>query len=332
MINFGIIGTGSIAATFSKACTLSGCARVAGVYSRSMETGMAFAAKNAPEAAVSDSIDSLCAQVDAVYIASPNSLHYPQALQCLRAGCHVLCEKPATVTPEQLEHLLDEAERRGLVFMEAMMSLHQPQLDKLRRAIDRCGRVSSSHIRYCQLSSKYPALLAGEMPNVFNPKLCTGALMDIGVYCVSAAVMLFGTPNEAVARAVFLPTGADGAGSALLHYDDKCVSLEWSKISHDAFHSQILGDKGTVTVDLISMLSGIYFVSREGRENLFPAIEQAEAMANEVRRFVRFVGGMHESRDEYQDVCSHMINSAKLMETLRRSAGIKFSQGTELPD
>ena len=119
MIRFGTIGTGSIVATFSQACSISACAQITAVYSRSADTGRRFASANAPAAAVYDDMAAFLAaeDVDAVYIASPNSLHYQQALACLQQGKHVLCEKPATVTPQELEQLLELARQKGLVFM-----------------------------------------------------------------------------------------------------------------------------------------------------------------------------------------------------------------------
>ncbi len=328
MINFGTVGTGSIVATFAAACGISGGARISAVYSRSMDTGRAFAAANAAQAAVYDDLAAMLAQpgLDAVYIASPNSLHYPQARQCLEAGKHVLCEKPVTVTPCELEELQTLAARRGLVFMEAVMSLCQPHLPLVREAIERCGRVRQAHICYSQLSSKYPALLAGGLPNIFNPRFATGALMDIGVYCVNAAVLLFGEPEEVYARASFLETGADGSGCAVFTYPDKLVTLEYSKVGQDAFASQIVGDKGTVTIDLISMLTGVGFTPPKGaREDVCGALSHAQAMAVEVDAFARFIEAMPRGSEEYGRFSRHAMAVSRVMEKMRRSAGIEFA-------
>lgn len=160
--------------------------------------------------------------IDAVYIASPNVLHAAQSRLFLENGKHVLCEKPLAARPEEVESLQALAANRGLVYMEAIMLLHMPQLAVLEEAVGRLGRISLAHFDFSQLSSKYPAYLEGAaLPNIFNPAMETGALMDLGVYCVYPALYLFGEPEELTASAVFLDSGADGAGAAVLRYPDQ---------------------------------------------------------------------------------------------------------------
>ena len=118
---------------------------------------------------------------------------------------HVLCEKPAAVTEKELERLYALAEAHHVVFMEGIMAPHQPRFAALQAAVARAGKLSSAVFEFSQLSSRYPALERGEMPNIFNPALCEGALMDIGYYGVYLAAALFGEPEEVFARATFSP-------------------------------------------------------------------------------------------------------------------------------
>ncbi len=181
-IRYGIIGTGWITEAF-----LAGAAGVPGmalraVCSRSEERGREFAARHGADLVFTDPARMAASpDIDAVYIASPNVLHAAQSRLFLENGKHVLCEKPLAARPEEVESLQALAANRGLVYMEAIMLLHMPQLAVLEEAVGRLGRISLAHFDFSQLSSKYPAYLEGAaLPNIFNPAMETGALMDLG--------------------------------------------------------------------------------------------------------------------------------------------------------
>lgn len=263
-IRYGIIGTGWITEAF-----LAGAAGVPGmalraVCSRSEERGREFAARHGADLVFTDPARMAASRdIDAVYIASPNVLHAAQSRLFLENGKHVLCEKPLAARPEEVESLQALAANRGLVYMEAIMLLHMPQLALLEEAVGRLGRISLAHFDFSQLSSKYPAYLEGKaLPNIFNPAMETGALMDLGVYCVYPALHLFGEPEGLTASAVFLDSGADGAGAAVLRYPDKVAVLTYSKTGQAAAPSQIVGDRGTLTIGSISKLEDMVLTEK----------------------------------------------------------------------
>ena len=134
--------------------------------------------------------------VDVVYIGSIHPLHAQHIRAALLAGKHVLCEKPIVTAPEQFEELRAFAAEKGLVYMEAIMMCHLPARETLHRTVAQIGRVSAARFDFSQLSSRYPALLRGEVPNIFNPAMAAGSLMDLGVYCVYPAIDLFGEPER----------------------------------------------------------------------------------------------------------------------------------------
>lgn len=113
------------------------------------------------------------------------------------------------------------------------MYMHNPVRELLHETVGRLGKVTSAHFDFSQLSSKYPAYKRGELPNIFNPALATGGLMDLGIYCVYPAVDLFGIPDDIAAKATFLSSGADGAGSVIFNYADKVVTFTYSKLAQD---------------------------------------------------------------------------------------------------
>lgn len=93
------------------------------------------------------------------------------------------------------------------------MMLHLPARAVLHRALSRIGRIHTARLDFSQLSSKYPLYLAGKNPNIFNPEFATGCLMDLGIYCVYAALDLFGLPDSLEASAGFLPPRGRPASS-----------------------------------------------------------------------------------------------------------------------
>ena len=168
-MKYAIIGTSWITQAFIDSANTLGELTLGAVYSRSLSRAVEFASKNGCDYAYDD-LDTIARSgVDAVYIASPNSLHYEQAKLFLSHGKHVICEKPAVVRPEQLLELHDLAHENGLVFMEAIMMLHQPCLKTVKDALSRLGRIDTARFDFSQYSSRYQALMDGELPNILQP-------------------------------------------------------------------------------------------------------------------------------------------------------------------
>ena len=263
------IGTSKIAAMFLSAAKKAGGIDYVAAYSRTEETGRRFAAANGARKVYTD-LKAMAEddETDAVYIASPNRLHYQQSKLFLEHGKHVLCEKPLTTTLAQEEELNRLADEKGLVYAEAIMSVHTPAFSLLRDQIKTIGRIRTVNFVFCQLSSRYPAYIAGELPNIFNPELHAGCLMDIGVYNIYLAAALFGKPESIVSDARFLPSGADASGTALLKYKDFTVNLIYSKVGQNYSPSEIIGDKGTISIGSVSQLTGIDLIVDGNRKNL----------------------------------------------------------------
>lgn len=202
-MKLAVIGTGWIVGSFIDGLKFAPGFELFAVYSRSRERGEKFAEENGISE-VYTSLDELAASpAECVYIASPNALHYAQSKRLLESGKHVICEKPITVTPAEFSELCELADRNKLVYIEAIMYMHSPVRAKLREALDNIGKVWTAHFDFSQYSSKYPAYLRGELPNIFNPAMATGSLMDLGVYCVYPAVDLFGEPETVSAVSSF---------------------------------------------------------------------------------------------------------------------------------
>lgn len=300
MIKYSVIGTSWISRSFIEGASLHKELLLDGIYSRDPEKGRAFAESTGAVRAFSSFAELLSSDTELVYVASPNSCHYEQCREIILSGKHIICEKPITITLSEFRELSRLADEKGVVFFEAIMYMHSPGRKVLRDAVGRIGNIRSASVDFSQLSSKYPALKRGELPNIFNPAMKTGALNDLGIYCVYPVVDIFGEPEEIVPVQHFLSTGADGSGSAVFKYTDKIVTVTYSKVGQSRLGSQFMGDGGTVTVGSISQTDNIYFYDNSGEKTeLVPDIEKKYHMADEALSAIRFINEPEKYRDFY---------------------------------
>lgn len=322
-MRYGIIGTGWIAESFIEGARLVCGADIAAVYSRTSEKGGAFAERNNIPAVYTDINEFAAGDFDAVYLASPNRFHYLQSKLMLESGKNVICEKPITVEPEELEELQALAEKKRLIYMEAIMYMHNPGREIFRNAIEKLGKITSAHFDFSQLSSKYPAYKRGELPNIFNPSLATGCLMDLGIYCVYPAVDLWGMPDKITACSAFMESGADGSGAASLIYGDKVITLTYSKLGQDHSGSAVYGDEGTLTVESISKLTFINSIDNSGvKTELLSDVPKPELMGNEAKEFEAFIA--EPEHPKYTLSSKTALQVSRLMKQIRDLSGIKF--------
>jgi predicted dehydrogenase len=325
-MRYGTIGTGWITQSFIEGTRLIENFELHAVYSRTQEKAQAFAKDMGAALAFSD-LEAMAAspEIDAVYIASPNALHYTHSKLFLEAGKHVLCEKPLTATSQQAEELMALARSKNLVYLEAIMMLHMPQLKLLEEALPKIGPVHTARFDYSQLSSKYPAYLAGETPNIFNPKLATGCLMDLGVYCVYPALHLFGQPKEIITTAGLLRTGSDGYFNSLFIYPELQVNISGSKIGQSRLGTEILGDEGTLVIDSISKLTDMKIVYNDGHtESIYGEDEKPVLMKGEAADFRNYILDPNRFAAEYAYAQRLALEVSRTMERMREQAGIHF--------
>ena len=323
-MKYGVIGTGWIAKSFIDGARMLTQADFTAVYSRTEESGCRFAAENEIPKVYTSLEEFAKGDFDAVYIASPNRLHYEQSKLMLQSGKHVICEKPITVEPEELEELQTLAKKNGLIYIEAIMYMFNPARELLKDAISKIGKITSVHFDFSQLSSKYPAYVRGELPNIFNPALATGCLMDLGIYCVYPALDLFGIPQKTTACAHFMESGADGSGNAALLYSDKLVNFTYSKLGQDRLGSQIFGDEGTITIESISKLTNMKLIAKNGdTQEIIGDVAKEKLMGYEAVGFEKFIANPD---DPYYTVTSERaLQVSRLIKEIRALSGIKFS-------
>lgn len=319
MIRLATIGTSTITQKFADAVAQTPGIRIDVVYSRDAGRGRVFADRLGIDA-VSTDLEALLASgdVDAVYVGSPNGAHAAQAAAAIAAGVHVFLEKPATPTAAEFARLVDDARQRGVVVFEGMRNVYDPGMARVRDLLPALGRVRLVSFGQSQRSARYDLVLAGETPNIFDPALAGGALFDLGVYPLSAVIDLFGAPTAVVGATATIATGADGAGAAVLAYDDDVVAqIAFSKIGASRRPNEIQGELGTMEIDEIT-------APRRIRLDLFSGVsEQIEIdgpennMRFEVARFAALVRGDADAAPDQQ----RSLDVLRAVEAIRAAAG-----------
>ncbi|MFJ7499987.1 Gfo/Idh/MocA family protein [Serratia grimesii] len=321
MIRFAVVGTNWITERFIDAAHESGKLTLTAVYSRKLEQAKAFGA-NYHVNAFFDSLEALAQSdgIDAVYIASPNSLHYQQSLLFLSHKKHVVCEKPLVSNLREAEKLVACARENQVVLFEAFKSAHLPNFLALQQALPKIGRLRKAFINYCQYSSRYPRYLAGENPNTFNPQFSNGSIMDIGYYCLASAVALFGAPTSVMASASLLDTGVDAHGTACLNYGDFDVTISHSKVSNSDIPSEIQGEDGTLVIEKISECQSVALTPRGGHRQDLTQPQHINTMLYEAQVFAELV---EKGQVEHPGLENSLI-IARLLTDIRRQTGVVF--------
>jgi predicted dehydrogenase len=327
MINFGTVGTGWITESFIKAAELSGQFHLQAVYSRTEEKAKKLAESyntNTFYTSIEEMAQST--EIEAVYIASPNSLHFEHALLFLKNKKHVICEKPICSNKQELEQAFQTAEENGVFLFEAIRNIHTPNFAILKENISKAGKLRSALLPYIQYSSRYDSYLKGEEPNIFSAAFSGGALVDLGVYPLFLAVGLFGEPQKVSYYPVKLRTGVDGSGTLIMEYEDYVCTIMCSKTSHSVISCEIHGEAGTFVLPEAAPISKIEFIDSHTKESEYMGIWQEEQdMIYEATRFAEIIGTKDfKTYEELKKLSKIVIG---ITEEARRQNGIVF--GTE---
>ncbi len=244
-MNWGFIGFGRIARKF-----LASLEEVNG------EVPYAFASRSNAEALqqefpnvkVYDSYEALLADpnVDVVYISTTHNFHCQNTIDALRAGKHVLCEKPMGISSDEIVKMKEVAEQTGKFLMEAMWMRFLPAY---REAIEKVKTGVIGEVKYMTASFGFRSLdKLTEDGRLLNPDLAGGALYDVGVYPLTIMSDLFGwEPHSFVANAQLSNTGVDESIQVQLTYDGgKMAQLFGSVALHTNKEACIYGIDGFV--------------------------------------------------------------------------------------
>lgn len=320
-VRFATIGTSMIVKKFLQAADLCEDFALTAVYSRDERKGREFAGEK-QGIRIYTSLAELAQdpEIDAVYIASPTSLHASQAILMMESGKHVLCEKPAASNWREWQMMMQAAKQADVVLLEAMRPLFSPGLKVVKEHLGKLGTVRSASISYCQYSSRYDKFKAGIIENAFKPELSNGALMDIGIYCVESLVALFGYPKRIQGQSYILKGSIDAVGSAVALYDEMLGMISYSKVSNSEQLCEIQGEDGCITYEGAGVPKNVRMKLRTGEETLLFEKPVEDDMRYELEAFIRMIRGIDE-RKAYQQITDWAL---QFTDELRKQGNIRF--------
>ena len=319
-MNIGILGAGSIARqmayTISKMDNAINYAIASRDYKKSQEFAQEFGiikAYGSYEEMVKDP------EVELVYIATPHSLHYEHAKLCLNNGKHVLCEKAFTTNEKQAEELFEIAKEKNLFITEAIWTRYMP----MRKTLDdilKSNVIGELHSLTANLGYRI-----NNIPRLVDPNLAGGALLDVGVYTLNFASMVFGNNIKDISSTVIkTDTGVDAQNSITLCYENnKMAILHSTMISRTDRRGIIYGSKGYIEVENINNCEGIKVYSLDGKLiDEYKTPKQISGYEYEVEASIKAIKNGELECIEMPH--SEILIIMRLMDKLRNNWGIKY--------
>ena len=245
-VRWGFLSTANINDKVLAGARESDRVDVVAVASRDKERAEAYARERGIERAYGTYEELLAdPEIEAIYISLPNSMHVEWSIRCLEAGKHVLCEKPLTRRPEEVEQAFDAAERAGRILTEAFMWRHNPQT---RRLVELVEGGAIGRLRLVRAVFSFPLR---DSPNVrLSAELDGGGLMDVGCYCVSGARLLGGEPEEVYAQQVHASTGVDEVLTGTMRFaGDVLATIDCGLALPVRDELEAIGEEGSLFLD-----------------------------------------------------------------------------------
>jgi predicted dehydrogenase len=266
-IRWGILGTGGIAARFADGLTALPDAELIAVGSRAKRTADAFADRF-DIGHRHASYDALAQDdaVDAVYVATPHPYHHEHSILCLRAGKAVLCEKPFTINAAEAEDVINVARQEGRFLMEAMWSRFLPSIAKVRELLED-GAIGDLRLAGAEFGFRAPL---DPKHRLFDLQLGGGALLDVGVYAVSFASMVFGPPARVVSMAHLGETGVDEQSAMILGYGEGQLFMGHAAVrTNTPQEASLVGTEGWIRIHSPWWRSDTITLTARGTEKVF---------------------------------------------------------------
>jgi predicted dehydrogenase len=262
-IRWGILGTGMIARAFAMGLAELRDAELTAVGSRSPERAQEFGgAFGVPHRHIGYEAVAADPDVDVVYVATPHSMHREDCLLCLQAGKPVLCEKPFTLNAVEAAEVMRAARERGLFLMEAMWTRFLPAIVRFRSLL------AEGVLGEPQMLAADFGLREAPHPRrrLIDPALGGGALLDLGVYTVSLASMIFGEPARIASLAELGPTGVDEQAGILLGYGRGRLAILFTAImTRTPTEATLMGTQGFLRIHAPMFKATRLTLARTGR-------------------------------------------------------------------
>lgn len=316
------VGTSVITHHFIDALKQEPFFELSHVYSRSEEKGLEFA--RSYDVKVTTDWNELLSnpEIEVIYLATPNDVHFAQCIDALKANKHVICEKPFVSNSREFREIMKVVHETKYFCFDAMTVMHLPNLKVIKEALVNIEPIKLMTSAMVQYSSRYDLLLQGTIPNIFDLDHSGGALMDLGVYPLGLSIALFGKPDSLHYECNKYVNGVDLSGVITLKYPDKVIANIIAKDSRGQNFTYISGEKGAIVIpEQASRLVSVQLVTP--KETVELGVEQdRNAMVHEIQAFAEII-----KNNDWKVYQSHMDNTELLMsclDELRNQANIVF--------
>lgn len=320
---FGIVGTNFITDWILEASRLEPRFEATAIYSRTQTKADLFAAKHNILNSFTD-LDAMAKSdlIDAVYIASPTSLHLEQSLLFMTHGKHVLCEKPLASNAREVRQMITVAKDNSVLLMEAMKSTVSPNFLNLKKHISALGTVRRYFSSYCQYSSRYDKLKEGIVLNAFDPQFSNGSSMDLGVYTIYPMISLFGKPLSVNATGLKLSTGVDGQAAVNFEYEEISATVIYSKVADSYLPTEIQGEEGVFTIDKIHSMNSLVFTKKNKGKIDFSFAPLLNEYYYELAEFINVLesGRLESSLNSHQN----SLYTIEIIDEIRKQLGVSY--------
>lgn len=264
----------------------------------------------------------LKSDIDTIYVALPNHLHFEFAKKALLHHKNVIIEKPMTSHSKELEELMDIADKQHVMIFEAMNIHYLPAFQSLKENIQKVGNIKIVNFNYSQYSSRYNAFKEGHVLPAFDCHKSGGALMDLNVYNLNAIMGLFGRPQDNFYFAN-VEKGIDTSGMMVLDYGNfKAVSIG-AKDCKAPIISTIQGDQGVIIIEKpVNQMVSYKFIDNQGQETFYKDSLTKHRLYYEFKEFIRMI----EEKDDIkqQEMLNLSLEISKVMEKGRKQEGVVF--------
>ena len=321
VVRWGVLGPGVISRAFAAGLRESEGGPLLAVGSRSGQRAEEFAAEFGVRRFY-DSYEALAADddIDAVYIGTPHAFHEANATLCLRRNKHVLCEKPLAIITAQAQRMIQAAREQDRLLMEAMWTRFLPSLERVREMLAD-GVIGEPRMLTADLGFHAKV---DPSSRLFDPLLGGGALLDLGVYAVSLASLLFGSPIDVNGIANFATTGVDEECSILTRHSEGQMMIALASFRVEtAREALIQGTRGWIRIHEPWWASTLVTVnSHEHGEERLHLPFRGGGFTHEAEAFMELI--RNGQRNSSAMPLEESLSIMNVMDTLRKQWGLRY--------
>ena len=267
-------------------------------------------------------------EIDTIYIAVPNHLHYVFTKKALESEKNVVCEKPFTTNFDEAKELAEIAMEKKLFLFEAVSTRFLPNVLKIKELLPKLGKIKIFSANYSQYSSRYDAFKQGTTLPAFDPQKAGGALMDLNIYNINLVVTLFGKPKKVDYQAN-IERGIDTSGVLNLDYGDfKFVGIA-AKDCKAPIMTNIQGDEGCIVIDSsANIVDNFILLKNQATQNQEMISEKYQEnngkhrMHHEFDAFISIIS--NKDYKEAERLMDITLTTMEIQTEARKTAGISF--------